>query len=86
MTIHALDERAFLEALASLDAPPSEFEVRLEASMRLMTSHGPITLRPGTYRVPWRPWVISDDFVSFVLDPSDPETYDALSAQGAFEN
>jgi hypothetical protein len=86
MTINALDERAFLEELAALDAPPADFEVTLEASLRLMTAHGPVTLRAGTYRVPWRPWAIADDFVSFVLDPSDPETYDALRAQGAFEN
>jgi hypothetical protein len=86
MTIHALNERALLEELANMDTPPKDFEVKLAASLRLMTAHGPITLRPGTYRVPWRPWAIADDFVSFVLDPSDPETYDALAAQDAFEN
>jgi hypothetical protein len=86
MTNNALNERALLDELASMDAPPSEFEIKLEASLRLMTAHGPITLRAGTYRVPWRPWAIADDFVSFVLDPSDPETYEALDAQGAFEN
>lgn len=86
MTNNALNERALLDELARMDAAPSEFEIKLEASMRLMTAHGPITLRAGTYRVPWRPWVIADDFVSFALDPSDPETYAALKAQDAFEN
>lgn len=86
MTRHVLNERALLDELAGMDAPPREFAVKLAASLRLMTAHGPITLRAGTYRVPWRPWAIADDFMSFVLDPSDPETYKALEAQGAFEN